>query len=131
MSESQRSRPSSQTQKPTILIVEDDVAIGELIAITLIQETPYHPLIAHTGHEALQVVQEITPLLFIVDYQLPSMTGIQLYDQLQKEERLQTVPIIMMSANLPLAELEERHIPGITKPFDLDVLLDTIAQLLA
>lgn len=131
MSESQHSGQSSHIQKQTILIVEDDDAIGQVIALTLLHETPYQPVIAYSGHEALRVVQEITPILFILDYQLPSMTGIQLYDQLQRNKGLQTVPSIMMSANLPMAELEKRHILGITKPFEIDELLKAIAQLLA
>lgn len=131
MFESQHSQPSLQTQKQIILIVEDDETIGQLIALTLLHETPYQPIVAYNGYEALRVVQEITPILFIFDYQLPSMTGIQLYDQLQRQEELQTVPAIMMSANLPMAELGKRHILGITKPFDLDVLLNAITQLLA
>ena len=130
MSEGKHSRFSSPAQKQTILIVEDDAAIGQMIALTLLEETPYQPVIAYSGHEALQVVQGVTPVLFILDYQLPSMTGLQLYDQLQKKEELQAIPTIMLSANLPKAELEKRHILGIKKPFELDVLLEAIAQLL-
>jgi DNA-binding response OmpR family regulator len=130
MSEREHSHPSSPIQKQAILIVEDDVAIGQMIALTLSEETPYQPLIAYSGHEALRIVQEIKPVLFILDYQLPSMTGLQLYDQLHKNEELRMVPAIMMSANLPNAELEKRHILGIKKPFELDELFKAIAYLL-
>lgn len=131
MIQGQQARLSSQIKKQPILIVEDDIAIGHMIAVTLLQETLYHPYIALSGHEALHVVRDITPVLFILDYQLPSMTGLQLYDQLHRREGLKAVPAIMLSANLPLLELHKRHILGITKPFEIDALLQAIAQLLA
>ena len=59
-----------------ILVVEDDTAIGTLLVQILAQETCYHALLAADGFEALNVVREIKPDLFILDYQLPAMNGI-------------------------------------------------------
>src|SRR5438034_6266798 len=47
------------------------------------------------------------------------------------KNELRTVPAIVMSANLPRSELQERHLVGVEKPFDLDDLLQTIEHVLA
>ena len=58
----------------TVLIVEDDDEIGRLLVLLLSQETPYHVCLVHSAKEALWVVQEVKPALFLFDYYLPSMT---------------------------------------------------------
>jgi DNA-binding NtrC family response regulator len=114
-----------------ILVVEDDTAVGELLLLALARETSYQPLLVSTEQEVLRAVQEVKPALFLLDYQLPQMTGIELYDDLHARTELATVPAIVMSANLPYRELQERHLVGVEKPFDLDDLLQTIERVLA
>ena len=112
----------------TVLIVEDDDEIGRLLVLLLSQETPYQACLVHSAQEALWVVREVKPVLFLFDYYLPSMTGLQLYDQLHAQQEFAAIPAIIISANLPVKELEKRHIIGLAKPFDLDSLLDTIER---
>jgi CheY-like chemotaxis protein len=114
-----------------ILVVEDDIAVGELLLLALARETSYQPLLVSTEQEVLRAVQAVKPTLFLLDYQLPQMTGIELYDDLHARKELATVPAIVMSANLPYHELQERHLVGVEKPFDLDDLLQTIERVLA
>lgn len=120
----------SEEERRTILIVEDDNDLGEILALGLPTELDYRILRVHHAYEALHVVKTLTPVLFLIDYQLPSMTGLQLYDQLQRSPRLANIPTILMSANLPIQEVAKRKIVGIEKPFDLDQLLHLIEQLL-
>lgn len=115
----------------TILLVEDDEDIGEVLAQAITQETPYLPVLVSDGFAALKMVQGIKPQLFILDYQLPRMNGIELYDQLHSIGELAEVPAIMVSARLPYPELKKRNIMAMTKPIDLDDFLLTIEQLLA
>ncbi len=74
------------------------------------------------------VVREIKPDLFLLDYHLPSMDGIELYDHLHATKGLEQIPAILLSANLPRKELEKRKMVGVRKPFELDTLLNTIAK---
>jgi len=120
-----------QQQSRTILVVEDDEAIGAFLMETIAQETPYQFVLATHSLQAFQLAQEIKPILFILNYHLPGMNGIQLYDRLHAIQELAHVPAIMVSAVLPEQEVKQRQMVGITKPFDLSVLLDTIEQLLA
>ena len=119
-----------QKSQKIILLVEDDANIGEVLTQAINQETPYKALLVADGLEALQAIQEIQPSLFILDYQLPHMNGIDLYDKLQTIESLVHVPAIMMSARLPQKELDKRNILGMNKPIDLDEFLQTIEDLL-
>ena len=123
----ERSTPS-RGQQSYILLVEDDEEIGHFLVVAIEQETAYTPLWVVTGHDALRVVQDHRPVLFLMNYHLPSMTGLQLYDQLHALAGLEAIPAIMMSATLPRAELQHRGILGLDKPFDLDELLHLIER---
>ncbi len=126
--DSPESKPSSRVQPNYILIAEDDEEIGQFLLLAIEQETPYTPLWVVTSHDALRVAQEHPPLLFLMNYHMPSMTGLQLYDQLHAIPDLKTVPAIMVSATLPHTELKHRGIIGLDKPFDLDELLHLIER---
>ncbi len=119
-----------RTTTKTILIVEDDPDIGEFLVHAIMQETSYHPLLASDGFQALKLVREIKPNLLLLDYQLPSMDGLELYDRLHTSKEAAKIPTIMMSANLPLREARQRKIMCLKKPLELDELLHTIEQFL-
>ena len=78
-------------QIKTILLVEDDVNIGEVLVQAITQETPYHAMLVPDGFEALKAVKKTMPDLLILDYHLPRMTGIELYDQLH------TIPVAWLT----------------------------------
>ncbi|MBE3560038.1 MAG: response regulator [Ktedonobacteraceae bacterium] len=118
-----------QSSVKTILLVEDDASIGEVLVQAIAQETTYMAFLATDGLEALHIVKGIKPNLFILDYQLPHMNGLELYDQLHAIEALRHIPVIMLSARLPQKELEKRHIVGMHKPIDLDEFLRLIEEL--
>ena len=113
-----------------MLIVEDDKSIGFVLAKFLSEETPYHALVVTNGPDALQAVKAMRPNLLLLDYRLPGMSGIELYDHLQRIEGRAGIPVILMSAFLPSQEIAQLHIVGMEKPFDLDDLLQTIMQLI-
>ena len=114
----------------TILLVEDDAIISELLTQMIIQETPYQVFSVSDGLEALKLVKNMKPQLFILDYWLPFMQGIEVYDNLHGTEGLEEVPAIMLSVNAPVQEINKRHMTYIRKPFDITKLLDTINRLL-
>ena len=115
----------------TILVVEDDPDIGSLLLELFASETSYHAVLATDGPLAMKIIIEIQPDLFILNYWLPLMNGLELYDQLHALPELHHVPALMLSANLPIKELEQRGIRGLEKPLDMDQLLQTIEKLLA
>ncbi|GAC1626596.1 MAG: hypothetical protein NVS4B11_23320 [Ktedonobacteraceae bacterium] len=121
----------AHTQVKTILVVEDDIHIGEVLVQAISQETSFLAILVQSGAEALNTVKSIKPSLFILDYQLPCMNGLELYDQLHAITGLEQVPAMMISAQLPVKELKKRSIKGMNKPLDLDEFLQTIELFLA
>lgn len=114
-----------------ILIVEDDVYIRSFLALALSIETAYPIRLVADAHEALQVIQESQLHLFILDYHLPFMDGITLYDTIHMMKGREAIPTIMLSGDLPEQEIARREIIGMRKPVDLDDLLATIHKLLS
>ena len=118
--------------KKTILLVEDDPGNGAFLVQAISQETPYQVLLITDSFRALEVVRHIKPNLFIIDYYLSTMNGIELYDQLHANSELEALPAIILSARFEehLHEIEQRQLVGLSKPLELDELLATIEQLL-
>jgi CheY-like chemotaxis protein len=121
---------NTQIPTKTILLVEDDTIIAELLIQMITQETHYHVLAVPDGPEALDLVRNIKPQLFILDYWLPTIHGIELYDRLHNTEGLEQVPTIMLSVNAPLQEIKRRQIMSVRKPFDMYKLLEAIDKFL-
>lgn len=122
---------SEEPEQKTILVVDDDVNIG-LIIVELIQEETSHKAVHRTtGSRAIQALSETPAHLFIIDYQLPDMNGLELHDQLHRLDHLQNVPTVLISALKPSKqEMQKRMITFLAKPFDMLELLRIISRLL-
>jgi CheY-like chemotaxis protein len=92
----------------------DDDSIGPLLVEALSEETPYKALLVTDGCQALRVASDIKPCLFITDYRLPRMNGIELYDRLHLAKELADTPAIIMSAYLPDEEVAKRKLVLVT-----------------
>jgi DNA-binding response OmpR family regulator len=116
----------------TILLVEDDPNIGSFLMEAIAQETPYRAIVASDSHATLKLVRHFTPSLFILDYGLPGMNGIELYDRLHINKELAPIPAILITANrhIPQQQIQQRQLITFMKPLELDVLLATIETIL-
>jgi DNA-binding response OmpR family regulator len=123
----------AQDTSNTILLVEDDPYISAFLVEAIAQETPYRAIVASNSNAALKVVRHFTPCLFILDYGLPGMNGIELYDHLHINQELATIPAILITAdrNVPQQQIQQRHLLAFMKPLELDPFLSTIETLLA
>src|SRR5215469_10038202 len=110
MSENDEDTEENQQKLKTILVVEDDSDLGDFFVQALKDETLHQVMLVTDGFQALKMVRSVRPDLFVLDYQLPSMDGIELYDHLHITEGLETVPALFMSANAPTDELEKRRV---------------------
>jgi len=117
-----------QSQVKMILVVEDDEAIGSVIQQILLLETPYSVVLASDGPQALNMVQQVTPQLFVMDYQLPSMSGLELAHRLLAQPDLGTTPVILMSAYTPEMITQPHPFDFLKKPFELDELLHLVRK---
>jgi DNA-binding response OmpR family regulator len=122
----------AQATTKTTLLVEDDSSISSFLEEAIEQETPYRAIVASDSNAALKLVRHFTPCLFILDYGLPDMNGIELYDRLHLNHALAPIPAILITANRQLSQqqLQQRQLITFRKPFDLDPFLATIETLL-
>ncbi len=124
--------PYQQEGTSTIFIVEDDNANGALFTEIILQETTCNALLLINAWQALKAVHYQRPQLLVIDYSLPDMTGIELYDRLQLMEGLQGVPTLIIGASLEghAKEIEKRGLIALAKPFELEDFLAIIEMLL-
>jgi DNA-binding NtrC family response regulator len=115
-----------------ILIVEDDEMLSNIMETMIKRETKHYPVIVSNGWMAEAVTRDIKPDLLLLDYLLPDINGIDLYDRLHEREELCDVPALLISTHLLCADLQqairERNLPALSKPFDLADLLTIIEQ---
>jgi len=124
--------PAAQSPRSaTILIVEDDADIRNFLQELIEEETPYNSAVISNGLQALEKAPQIHPCLLLLDYRLPGVNGIELYDLLQEKKETSGVPAIMMSATLPVAELQRRGIYQLRKPMDIGSVIRMITHALA
>jgi two-component system phosphate regulon response regulator PhoB len=104
----------------TILVVEDEPAIQELIAYNL-KQAGHQPLRADNAEQALNLVANALPDLVLLDWMLPGLSGIEFARRLRADKRTRSIPIIMLTARSDeqdkLQGLETGADDYITKPF--------------
>lgn len=104
----------------TVLIVDDEAPIREMIAVAL-EMADYQCLEAADAREAHALIVDKHPDLVLLDWMLPGTTGVELARRLKKEEATADIPIIMLTAKVE----EDNKVRGlevgaddyITKPF--------------
>ncbi|HET8913110.1 MAG TPA: response regulator [Ktedonobacteraceae bacterium] len=121
----------NNTAEKTILIVDDDHDIGEILQQMIMDQTSYRTLWIAEADLALDAAPLLHPSLIILDYMLPTMLGLDLYDKLQRLDNMKGVPVLLISGytNLPFAELRARGIHVLQKPFEMNEFLDLLAEL--
>jgi two-component system phosphate regulon response regulator PhoB len=118
----------------SILVVEDEHAIQELIAVNL-EQAGYLPLRATSAEEAIEMVRRKLPDLVLLDWNLPGMSGVELARRLRAEPRTHGVPIIMLTARASehdkLVGLDTGADDYVIKPFsprELNVRIKTVLR---
>lgn len=110
----------------TVLLVEDEPAIAELIRLALADEG-YRVLVAENGREALALLTEERPDLVLCDVMMPILDGGEVYRFMQSDPAYRSIPIIMMSANHEYRGIElYATVAFLNKPFSLDKLFGAI-----
>src|SRR6266567_556262 len=125
------SSPWQNIPHKTILIVEDDDEIGCVLKDILAMETDFRVFVAKKAQDAFKVMRTVMPHLVLLDYQLPDMNGVEFFDRMRRIGEFEKIPVILISANLPYAELTKRHLLGLEKPFDIDEVVHAVCWMLA
>lgn len=134
ISDNDKSTVSKMTDvsKPKILIVEDNDEIAVFIESILSKE--YTVLRAENGRSGLAIASSFLPDLIIVDEMMPIMTGIEMCHRLKQTPRLNSIPLVMLTAKSDSITENESIREGIdvfmSKPFEPEILKSRIRQLL-
>lgn len=130
-------RAAASTELRTILVIDDDPAILEIVAWVL-EDAGYTVAAINNGREALQWIQAAEaagepPALILLDLAMPGMNGQQVVAALRRKWRATTIPIIIISAD-PQAHLREQELGAVytlIKPFEMEGLLKIVGQFAA
>lgn len=116
-----------------VLIVEDEAAIRELIAVNL-ESAGHHVSRASDAEQALTSIRRTLPDLVLLDWMLPGQSGLAIARHLRANERTRTIPIIMLTAKSAEQDkvlgLEAGADDYVTKPFSPRELLARIKALM-
>jgi two-component system, OmpR family, phosphate regulon response regulator PhoB len=117
----------------SILVVEDDAAIRQMLVFTL-KRGGYTPMQAATGEEAHKIVHERLPRLVLLDRMLPDSDGLELLRAWRRLPLMADVPVVMLTARAEELDRIEGLSSGaddyVTKPFSGPELLLRIGRLL-
>ncbi len=117
----------------SILVVEDETAIAELIALNL-RHAGFEVTLAETAEQAQAAVDAVLPDLVLLDWMLPGQSGVSLARRWRTDERTKGLPIIMLTARAEetdkVAGLDAGADDYLTKPFSTQELLARIRALL-
>jgi len=124
-------KPTTDHAIATILVCDDDANLRELVRAVL--GTRYQFIEAADGVEALVLTRELSPDLIVLDVMLPGLSGIEVLDELRRDEKLRSIPVVVITA-WSHAEIVAQ-VSGadrfVAKPFDPDELSAAVEELLA
>jgi len=118
----------------TVLVVEDDPVIIDLLTLTLELEG-WTVLRAKDAVSALETARAERPDVVVSDVMMPGRSGLDLIADLRADGDTATIPVMLLSAKALAAEVAEGYSAGavdyVTKPFDPDDLIERIVAVLA
>lgn len=118
---------------PRVLIVEDEPAIAELIAVNL-RHNGFQPIWSEDGESAQRELDAVLPDVILLDWMLPGESGLSLAKKWRKDPRTKAVPILMLTARGDEADrvagLDAGADDYIIKPFSTKEMLARIRAVL-
>ena len=112
-----------------VLVVDDEPTIRELVADAL-READYEIQTAANGAEGLEVLHHWLPTVIVLDLMMPRLDGFGFTKLLRLNPKLAHVPVVLVTAAYGAHEAGKRvgAQAVVTKPFELDALVDTVRQ---
>jgi two-component system, OmpR family, phosphate regulon response regulator PhoB len=118
---------------PRVLVVEDEPAIAELLAVNL-RHNGFLPIVSHDAEGAQLEIDNVLPDVVLLDWMLPGQSGVELARRWRANPRTKTVPILMLTARGSepdkIQGLDAGADDYITKPFSTQELLARIRAVL-
>ncbi len=117
------------SEKPVILVVDDDVPILALMR-NLLKEFGFQAITAASGAQAIDAARQQRPALVLLDRNMPGMSGDEVIRTLRGEPGCGKLPILILSGErLTRSDLQELGADdAVQKPFDVTTLIDQIRR---
>ncbi|HEX7760134.1 MAG TPA: response regulator transcription factor [Caulobacteraceae bacterium] len=113
----------------SVMIVEDDAVIGELLSLRL-AAAGLEPIWIKDGAMALAKIDQIRPTLMLLDLGLPVLDGFMVLESLRRHFWFETLPVIVMTARHSATDVKRAIQLGATdyvaKPFEMSDLLNRV-----
>ena len=124
----------ARARKSLILVVEDDPDLGDAM-VTFLKDEGLDAKLARDGDQAMRMVDQISPAAMILDLMMPRRDGFSVLRELRADGRIATLPVIVVTAIFGLSErlyaTELGAADYVTKPFELDELIERVRNVLA
>ncbi|BBP73428.1 sensor histidine kinase [Pseudomonas sp. Seg1] len=122
----------SEPQKPLLVMVVDDSVTVRKVTSRLLERHGMNVLTAKDGVDAMLLLEEHMPDLMLLDIEMPRMDGFEVATQVRNDERLQHLPIIMITSRTGQKHRDRAMAIGVNdylgKPYQESVLLESIAH---
>jgi two-component system, OmpR family, phosphate regulon response regulator PhoB len=119
--------------KPLVLVVEDEAALATMLRYNL-EKQGFRVDEAADGQEALTRISEAQPDLVLLDWMLPTLSGIEVCRQIRRKPATRDLPVIMVTARVDDQDAVRGLNTGaddyITKPFNVEALVARMRALL-
>jgi len=123
-----------ESREKTIIIVDDDDDIRELVEITL-EDSQYRLYTAKDGEAGLKAIQNDRPDLVILDWVMPKLTGLEVLRKLRENPITAGIAVVLLTSQDNREHQEEIQTLGIfsylQKPFSPLELIQTVQKALA
>lgn len=120
-----------EPHKPLLVLVVDDSVTVRKVTSRLLERHGMNVLTAKDGVDAMLLLEEHLPDLMLLDIEMPRMDGFEVAAQVRADERLQHLPIIMITSRTGQKHRDRAMAIGVNdylgKPYQESVLLDSIA----
>jgi CheY-like chemotaxis protein len=120
------------TQQKTVLVIDDEYGIAELLQFAL-EDANYRVLTAPNGKVGLALALEDKPDLILLDVMMPIMDGPATLKALKDNDDLRDIPVVMISSidEQSVRSLADGFVGYVRKPFHLDALIGLIGKTIA
>lgn len=119
--------------KQTILVIEDEAAIRDMLKFTL-TSADYDVVEAPNAEQGWQIANDAKPDLILLDWMLPGVSGVSLAQRIRQNEKTRTIPIVMLTAKSEEDDQVQGFEAGaddyVVKPFSPRALVARIKALL-
>ncbi len=126
-----RQDAESEPHKPLLVLVVDDSVTVRKVTSRLLERHGMNVLTAKDGVDAMLLLEEHMPDLMLLDIEMPRMDGFEVATQVRADERLQHLPIIMITSRTGQKHRDRAMAIGVNdylgKPYQESVLLESIA----